>query len=468
MSGMWAMLVGVAEELWLDISDGVWMVLETLHMGPLVLRLREEILSSSLRKRSLVRILGSALPLKAVQRPYLRYVALRSLSTSCDSLYSAHTQGRVDSKWLADTERSSKFRPILLRCETAPELFTLAGEADSNGNGDTTPRSSTPFSVTSDIGSLHHNYLHHSQDNLVPRNHQDSFQHSSLHHSTIHASSPFTDPNALAKISLLEEELSQLRLQISVILNQTKHPATPPPSPTLITPPPPPPPPPLPPGLPPPPPPPLPAIFNKSSRSDDPDAPRKPSFSELIAQNKDSINKHTEPIDIPTNSNSRSRPVSMSDVLKGLNKVKLKKVSRSPGGTPIRSRPKSPVAGDPAAIIAAALKKRFAKMHSDSPEKDANDDDNEFGSSPESTPQMIHKSRFEIPKRNLMKEETPQQNLFKLMRKPSPRIPKPKPKEEQPPSLPIFGQHLLKKRVPKTPEPRDSVSPSSEASDLSR
>lgn len=31
-----------------------------------------------------------------------------------------------------------------------------------------------------------------------------------------------------------------------------------------------------------------------------------------------------------------------------------------------------------------------------------------------------------------------------------------------------FGQHLLKKRAPQAPEPRDSVSPSSEASDLSR
>lgn len=156
----------------------------------------------------------------------------------------------------------------------------------------------------------------------------------------------------------------------------------------------------------------------------------------------------------------------MTDVLKGLNKVKLKKVSRSPGGTPIRSRPKSPLAGDPAAIIAAALKKRFARMHVDSPEKDATDD-NDFNSSPENTPQIKRKSRMDFPKHKLIQEENTPQNFLKVLRKPSQRTLKPIPKEEEKPSLPIFGQHLLKKRV-QVPETRDSVSPSSEASDLSR
>ncbi|KAG7177661.1 Mitochondrial fission regulator 2-like [Homarus americanus] len=474
MSGIWAVLVGVVEELWLDIGDGLWVVLEAVGLGRLVLRLREEIISSVSRprRRSWIRIIGSALPLKPVERPYLRYVALRSLSTSCDSLFSAHTQGRIDSKWLADTERSSRFRPLLSRCETAPELFPLGRDVDRNINGDATPRSSTPFSIASDIGPPHH-CIHNSEDNFVARQQHENLPHNSFHHSTIHAASPFTDPSALAKISALEDELSLLRSQISIILNQTKRPVTPPSSPTPSTPVPPPPPPP-PSCLPPPPPaPPLPAIWKKSSlptSTQDPNLLRKPSFSEMIAQNKDNINKHTEDLNVPANENGISRPVSMTDVLKGLNKVKLKKVSRSPGGTPVRSRPKSPAPNDPAAIIAAALKKRFANMHSDSPEKEANEESNEYDSSPDTTPQLDRRSRIEIPKRKILQEETPTQNLFKMLKKPSPRIqkPKPKPREVEKSSLPIFGQHLLKKRVPQAPEPRESVSPCSEASDLSR
>ena len=53
----------------------------------------------------------------------------------------------------------------------------------------------------------------------------------------------------------------------------------------------------------------------------------------------------------------------MVNVLDGMSSVKLKCVSKSPGGTPLRLRTRSPKPGDdPGAIIAYALKKKFAKM----------------------------------------------------------------------------------------------------------
>ncbi|MPC12284.1 hypothetical protein E2C01_004968 [Portunus trituberculatus] len=395
MSSLRAVLAGVWEELWVDIGDGVWLLLNTLGLGHLVLHLQQELASTSPhRRKSIVRVVGSVLPMRPVQRPYLRYVALRSLSTSCDSLCSAQMQDPINPKWLADTERVSRFktvlrspsvlpddgvavisvpgkshlthqspelvlssrhkhssmveefgdysfmgnlvghqcfiiciyqwpsnpvllknsRPILSRCETVPDLFTLP-------NGEETPRSSTPFSVASDIGPHQHP--------KEPGTLGNSFYQTGLQHSAIHAASPFTDPSAMAKISALEEELLLLRKQIAGLMNQTHRPATPPPSPVPSMAPPPPPP--LPPPLPPskcphpPPPPPPPPVLPMSNGQDS----RKSSFSDLIAQKKGDINKHVTPLDVPVSkTTSGSMGVSMTDVLKGLNKVKLKKVSR--------------------------------------------------------------------------------------------------------------------------------------------
>ncbi|XP_063842278.1 mitochondrial fission regulator 2-like isoform X3 [Scylla paramamosain] len=426
MSGLRAVLAGVWEELWVDIGDGVWLLLNTLGLGHLVLHLQQELAATSPhRRKSIVRVVGSVLPLKPVQRPYLRYVALRSLSTSCDSLCSAQIQDPINPKWLADTERVSRFKPILSRCETVPDLFTLP-------NGEETPRSSTPFSIASDIGPQHHP--------KEPGTLGNSFYQAGLQHSTIHAASPFTDPSAMAKISALEEELLLLRKQIAGLMNQTHRPATPPPSPVpSMAPPPPPPPPPLAPSRcphpPPPPPPPLPVLPLSNGQDS-----RKSSFSDLIAQKKGDINKHVAPLDVPVSkTTSSSMGVSMIDVLKGLNQVKLKKVSRSPGGTPVRSRARSPTPGDTAAIIAAALKKRFAKMHEDSPEKEVCEDNNEFNSSPETTPKTSRKKQVvDVPKRKLLQEEeVPAQNFLKMLKK-SPRVSRPDPVKEEKPASPII------------------------------
>lgn len=118
----------------------------------------------------------------------------------------------------------------------------------------------------------------------------------------------------------------------------------------------------------------------------------------------------------------------------------LLSVFRSPGGTPVRFRPKSPPASDPASIIAAALKKRFAKMHANSPEKDINDDSNDFSSSPENTPQTSRKSRSEILKRRIVPEENFTQNVFKTLRKTSARAPQPQATAEKS-SLPVVSPY---------------------------
>ncbi|XP_059178391.1 mitochondrial fission regulator 2-like isoform X2 [Physella acuta] len=64
-------------------------------------------------------------------------------------------------------------------------------------------------------------------------------------------------------------------------------------------------------------------------------------------------------------------------VLKDLSNVKLKAVQRSPGGTPMRRKPLSQ-ASDPAAIIAQALKKKFANHRGMSPDSDHENDSSSF------------------------------------------------------------------------------------------
>ena len=59
---------------------------------------------------------------------------------------------------------------------------------------------------------------------------------------------------------------------------------------------------------------------------------------------------------------SKDRP-NMNNVLEGLGSIRLRRVEKSPGGTPLRLTIRSPKPGDdPGAIIAYALKKRFANM----------------------------------------------------------------------------------------------------------
>uniref|UniRef100_A0A8C4QZD3 Mitochondrial fission regulator n=1 Tax=Eptatretus burgeri TaxID=7764 RepID=A0A8C4QZD3_EPTBU len=52
--------------------------------------------------------------------------------------------------------------------------------------------------------------------------------------------------------------------------------------------------------------------------------------------------------------------VNMMEVLKDMDKIKLRAVQRSPGGTPMRRRPATPNTDDPVALITSALRRKFS------------------------------------------------------------------------------------------------------------
>ncbi|KAG8123812.1 hypothetical protein E2320_019195, partial [Naja naja] len=75
----------------------------------------------------------------------------------------------------------------------------------------------------------------------------------------------------------------------------------------------------------------------------------------------------------------------MMDVLKDINKVKLRAIEKSPGGTPLPKRNKiKPSQWDPAALIAEALKEKFGSQSScdDSFDKE----NSSYGASPRASP----------------------------------------------------------------------------------
>lgn len=163
-----------------------------------------------------------------------------------------------------------------------------------------------------------------------------------------------TQPDALLKISALEEELQRLRAQIATIITAPAGPvvsptdpgtpcSAPKPAPVLTS---------TPVCPPPPPPPPPPAMPTRTEVS----------MSEMIQQ-RQAAKKET----LAQCGPSLTTAPSMLEVLRDLNQVKLRSVERSPGGTPIRRRRSKGVAcsSDPAALIAEALKRKFAHRQRD-------------------------------------------------------------------------------------------------------
>ncbi|XP_008295231.1 mitochondrial fission regulator 2 [Stegastes partitus] len=191
------------------------------------------------------------------------------------------------------------------------------------------------------------------------------------------------NPDALKKISALENELLKLRAQIAMIVTEappsgpTESQSSPvrPPVPALTSTPGPRPPPP-----PPPPPPPLPPPC--------PDSSSDSSVIKLIQQ------RRKKDGDQPEQQQKKQLP-SMLDVLKDLNQVKLRSVERSPGGTPVRRRRSKgapALLSDPAALIADALKRKFAQHRlNSSSDKENSVELSPFGS-PE-TPKVLHGRR---------------------------------------------------------------------------
>ncbi|NWW87578.1 MTFR2 regulator, partial [Rhynochetos jubatus] len=108
---------------------------------------------------------------------------------------------------------------------------------------------------------------------------------------------------------------------------------------------------------------------------------------ELIKQRRAARNSGSTESDNAEHQRTKSIP-SMMDVLKDLNKVQLRAVERSPGGTPL-SRPKKRQSSDwdPVAVLTQALKQKFA--HKNYEDDDSLDKENRsFDSSPFSSPDI--------------------------------------------------------------------------------
>ncbi|NXG69665.1 MTFR2 regulator, partial [Baryphthengus martii] len=108
---------------------------------------------------------------------------------------------------------------------------------------------------------------------------------------------------------------------------------------------------------------------------------------ELIKQRRAGRRGGSTAADSATQQRTKNVP-SMMDVLKDLNKVKLRATERSPGGTPL-SKPKKRQSSDwdPVTLLTHALKQKFAHKNDD--EDDSLDKENRsFDSSPFSSPEI--------------------------------------------------------------------------------
>ncbi|NWS74659.1 MTFR2 regulator, partial [Crotophaga sulcirostris] len=108
---------------------------------------------------------------------------------------------------------------------------------------------------------------------------------------------------------------------------------------------------------------------------------------ELIKQRRAARNSGSSAADSADHQETKNIP-SMMDVLKDLNKVQLRAVERSPGGTPLsRPRKRQSSDWDPVALLTHALKQKFA--HRNYEDDDSLDKENRsFDSSPFSSPEI--------------------------------------------------------------------------------
>ncbi|NWI93227.1 MTFR2 regulator, partial [Pitta sordida] len=295
--------------------------------------------------RSFVRRLGTALSLEPCPRPYFQLVRDPS-SLSCDEERAAPAPmapSLADVLWVANDEGQAfaRFRTELWRKEKSTAHHDLYLPADSVQS---TPKNSAQ---------------------------KDNF-----------------DLAALQKISALEEELTLLRAQIAAIVSaqtlgsipaQAFKPLNTPdgfhPVPAMTS-------------------TPLPVSHNHfviplppplpSGRPSGVDASQ--SAMQLVKQRRAARNSDTTAADIADHQKTKTIP-SMMDVLKDLNKVQLRAIERSPGGTPL-SRPEKKQSSDwdPVALLTHALKQKFAHHNyddDDSLDKENRSFDNSSFSSPE-------------------------------------------------------------------------------------
>ncbi|XP_033736651.1 mitochondrial fission regulator 2-like [Pecten maximus] len=360
---------------------------------------------SDIRHRSLVRIIGTSLPLRPAKRLKIQSHLLRHQRRrdSCDSdisllsMTSTVSSSQADLMWVEEDLGDNCIRVRAQKkddiddCDTSEDFdndFMLRNE------GVRSPMNSTMINSVSMVSSC--------------------------------------DPAAIQKITAMEDELTALRNQMAMLVmmqeqvnksqavssnvcaTPTENSATPmstPPGEVLdvFTPPLPPPPPryePLPPDsltecLPPPPvscgvpiPPPPPAV-SVTPRSRSPQAISTPIQPTVLAVKMN-----------PKNSREMENSCTgaLTDILKGLGSVKLRSVQRSPGGTPLKVKQpdREYSRSDPAALIAQALKKKFAQQMTYSPDTDKENDNHDFSSSDlENSPHIIQ-GRTKMKRRSIL------------------------------------------------------------------
>ncbi|XP_040206420.1 mitochondrial fission regulator 2 isoform X2 [Rana temporaria] len=281
--------------------------------------------------RSVVRIIGTLLPLEPCPRPHFQRILGSKVLQPRDNemVCRPDIPSLADAPFLVDDDVASYPRLRHLSSNMSVGEYTMARPSEENPG------------MTMIIQSSH------------------ALENVSL----------TSSEHAIQKIAALEDELMQLRAQIAVIVAMQETRSTPcsealsfgspchallPPSLTstpinaqilLSTPAPPPPP-------PPPPPPIQPAKINSAKSAID-----------LIKERKAAHRQSPKEVDAAEKDTLQVMP-SMMDVLKGMNSIRLRAVERSPGGTPLTKKDKKRRSlNDPAAIIAHALKQKFAHRH---------------------------------------------------------------------------------------------------------
>ncbi|NWT64455.1 MTFR2 regulator, partial [Prunella himalayana] len=296
--------------------------------------------------RSVVRRLGTILSLEPYPRPYFQFVQ--------------------DPSPLGYDEQSAAPAPV------APSLADVLWVANDEGQACTRLRTELRRKEKSTAPPGPYPRLESTQS--IPKN---------------SAQKVGVDQAALQKISALEDELSFLRAQIAAIVSvQTLGSIPSQAFKTLSTPD----------GFYP-----MPAMTSTplSVSHNHFVIPSPPPLPSAAPSGVDASNSALEPIkqrraarnsdSTAANSNDHQRTKkfpSMMDVLKDLNKVQLRAVERSPGGTPLsRGKKMQSSDWDPVAVLTHALKQKFA--HKNYEEDDSLDkENNSFDSSPFSSPEV--------------------------------------------------------------------------------
>lgn len=348
-----------------DIRDVLRMVLEYFGVPPEMLH---PVWDTQLccQYRSIVRMIGTNLPLKPTPRVYFQI-----------PLVTHRPHGYIEVE--ADTPAIPTFADVMW-------VFDYEGESFARTRNHLPPRKDSMM----------------IQDLMrYPRSAQSQAQRGGGGGGSVQQRA---DPEALQKITQLESELLKLRAQIAMIvtaaplsaLTETQNaPCSPLMSPA-----------------------PLPALTSTprhaaAAAHPPPPPPSQSSFSEkssvmeLIKErrnnNSDKGHLHVQHSGLSKNMDNKLIP-SMLDVLRDLNQVKLRSVQRSPGGTPVSRRSSkcdTALLNDPAALIARALKKKFAQhRHNTSSDKENSLELSPFGSP--DTPPVSHHSRRSQGRRHLL------------------------------------------------------------------